>query len=163
MLSEINSWLNSNQLLVFSILLPLISSAVAFYSARYSTKLALSNSRIDRNLQKELKLADFRQLWINDFRDDIAALQGYVLAHSHVPSDEFGKEVGKIIARIQMRLHKDDPDREAMNSSLKKLISEAQGKKVDEAEALTIVGQRILKREWERLKKDLEAANGTTT
>jgi phosphate/sulfate permease len=159
MLYELNHWLSSNQLFLFSLLMPITSGAVAFFSSRYATRLAVKNSRSDRSLQKELKLAEFQQEWINDFRNEISILQGYVLAYEHVPSDEFGKHVGKLVASIQLRLDHDDPDRAAMMTSLKGIILDAQGKKSLDSEPINIVGQRILKREWEKLKSGLEAAN----
>jgi len=56
-----------------------------------------------------------------------------------------------------MRMNPEDPDYESLIASLQNPVADPSKNR----EALYVIGQRILKREWDRLKADVNATEKT--
>ncbi len=164
-MNSITSWLNENQLLVTLILTPILSLIVAAVSAWYSTKRALSAERLARRHQSILEISKFRQEWINSLRNDLAQFNGLALFDK---SDEQWHQMAMLISRIKLRMNPNDEDYNDFSRVIANVIDRAgkseaekaieiEGKYHNAGDDLIEIGQRILKREWERLKSDLES------
>lgn len=153
---EISAWINNHQLLVVSIIIPLISAGVAALSAVYSTKRALKHQRERLNFQAKMKVNEFRQDWINDLRDVMSEFQSYGVLPNTNPSQE--KEFYRLGTKIELLMNPKDPDYNELQQHLYAFLHASDGETIDKyginAEYVDIC-QGILKREWERLKRDL--------
>lgn len=151
----INSWIDDHLALVVSVGVPILTVLVTVLVSVLSIKANIKAQSRQRKLDHQLKLADFRQAWINDMRTDLALYSALTWSGSLNQSDEAKKEQVMAQARILMRMNPNDPDYVAMERSLLNPIA---NEKVDR-KALFQIGQPILKREWERLKSDLNAVD----
>ena len=149
---NINTWIDGHLPLVVSVGVPVLTGIVAAVVS-YLPTLANNNAQNrQRELTHQLKLAEFRQAWINDMREDFALYTARTWSDDLIEGVDARKERIITHTRILMRMNPNDPDYEAVRSSLltPKAVPE------DGREALFLIGQRVLKREWERLKKDLK-------
>jgi len=121
-------------------------------------------------LAKDQKTSEFRQAWIDGLRDDVSQL----LAHHHValplskivkskPKAEINEyllskqkewlEISMLLSRIRLRLNADE------HRELIKLLSKSNQEKLSDAdmememEHVARETQKILKTEWERVKR----------
>ncbi|WP_420585383.1 hypothetical protein [Ruegeria sp.] len=166
-IGSINQWFVDHSPLVTFVIVPIISAFVAFFSSKYSTRIALRAAVQQRKHEATGLLSQFRQDWINDLRNEIAEHQSICLGTAMVFKDQepSGISDAKVPAekmyrltelanRILLRLNPADPDYQALSTALavqRKNIHE-QGQ--PNLQTLSIA-QRILKREWDRLKEDL--------
>lgn len=157
-LDAVQGFISQYQVLFVSLGVPLltilISWSVAVQTNRTSRKLADK----ERALGVQLKLAEFRQAWIDSLREDIAC---YAAVTFHTESDPIPaanlREIVTLGARIRMRLNTSDPDYEAFIAALSYSLPTT-GEQREQAKTgatAVSIGQKILKREWERLKADL--------
>ncbi|MCR8825148.1 hypothetical protein [Pseudosulfitobacter koreensis] len=135
--------------------------------AKILSDQAEQRARADRRLQLELsrrmKLADFRQAWIDSIRQDFASIIG---AKPYQSGDE-GQRVDDYNVRIQSVLLKMNPSEvgsKAIFDQLTKLMSSKNRNADDEiAFELTNLVNCYLKAEWDRLKEELEAYDEVVT
>jgi phosphate/sulfate permease len=159
MVIEISKWLSENQLLVFSLIVPLLSGIIAYLSALYSTSRALKENKATRSLQKQLKLADFRVEWINELRSELVRLQAAILVHRSKRSAETEREIVQMAAAIILRMNPDDEDYDELSIEIRKGLNFSMKKEEVETYEIAEVARRILKREWDRLKSDLDESD----
>ncbi len=158
-LNSISVWLETHELLVLSVAIPLFSAFIAYFFARYSTRRALAAQRSTLQSQEQMKLADFRLAWIDNLREDAA---DYVTALATY-NEKYSVGQPKLMAlqcRIMLRVSEQDEDYHklltAMRAALDAAVSnleESQNFKSDELIELQALFKAILKREWERLKR----------
>jgi len=127
----------------------------------------MASARTERVHQSALEIARYRQAWINDLRSDFASYASlHTKAHFEFSDADFA-EMMNVGCRILMRMNPDDADFTAVETCIDYAISCAstpkdEMKKLEEKyphrESIVLVGRRVLKREWERLKKDLREA-----
>lgn len=155
-IEQISEWLNAHKLLVISVAIPLLSAAVAAASSWYSTRKALKTERLKMGFEGILKIADFRQSWINNLRDEMAEFQSYGVQPGTDPTKE--RMFYKLGTKIELLMNPSDPDYPALQAQMYKFLSVADGDTVNKysqnAEFIELC-QRILKREWDRLKSDI--------
>lgn len=60
-------------------------------------------------------------------------------------------------------MNPEDPDYDSFVAIQIELLKSKEAGEIPDAYKLTNIGQKILKREWERLKKDLDNLEGTPT
>ena len=156
MLNEIDTWLASHLTLVASVGVPLLTVVLTGWISYLTTKANTSAQDRQRELSHQLKLADFRQSWINDMREDFAIYTARTWNEDLNKGVEAQKELVMAQARILMRMNPSDPDYETMSDSLRNPVAKPEAG----TKALFEVGQRILKREWDRLKSDLTEVDG---
>lgn len=155
---EITAWLTSNQLLVFSLLVPTASAIVAFLSAWYSTRRALRTEQSKLDFQGTLRISEFRQNWINELRDSISDFQSHGVLPDNDPTKD--REFYRLGTKIELLMNPNDPDYGKLQDLMYGFLIAADGDTVSKYRnnaALVEVSQRILKREWERLKADLQS------
>ncbi|WGI21297.1 hypothetical protein [Amylibacter sp. IMCC11727] len=164
MLIELNNWIANHQALVATVGLPLLTLVVTQIATRSSEQKALSNARIDRKLQVQLKMADFRREWIEEMRTELAEFNAIIAdADSIVDIDS---KVPFLISVFQMKIN----DEEELGSNLISKIADAgdsifisadtDEEKVGRGNVhheLCEAGRAYLKAEWSRLNRDLEA------
>ena len=165
-LGTIDKWIASHQALIVAVGVPSLTAVAAGLVAWLTNRANLAASQRQRLLEKELKLAEFRQIWINGLRDDLAL---YCAAESRLWRAGPAPDISNIVeigSRVLMRMNTDDPDFDTLARTLSRALdyagkSREELKDLDEkhesTEATVVIGQRILKREWERIKFDLRA------
>lgn len=156
-LKEITTWLTANQLLVFSLLVPTISAIVAWVSAWYSTRRAMRTEQSKLKFQSTLKISEFRQNWINELRDTMSDFQSHGVLPGNDPTKD--REFYRLGTKIELLMNPEDPDYQDLSRMMYRFLIDSEGedsaKYGNNAEFVEIC-QKILKREWERLKADLE-------
>lgn len=158
---DASNWIDAHQLLVVSVLIPLVSAVVAAASSWYSTRRALSTERTKMVFEGTLRVAEFRQAWINDLRDEMAEFQSHGVLPGHDPTTD--RSFYKLGTKIELLMNPRDPDYSQLQSLMYGFLSAANGDtfaKYGHNEQFVSVCQRILKREWERLKADIGKASG---
>ncbi len=152
-IDSLNSWIVEHQAVIAIVGVPLLTLVVTALVS-YFTVLANNNAQDrQRELSHQLKLAEFRQSWINDMREDFAIYTARTWSEALNKGPEAQKELLVAQARILMRMNPSDPDYDSILCSLRSPIAHPESEK----KALFEIGQRVLKREWERLKDDLNA------
>jgi len=113
------------------------------------------NAKLETKLAANLKLAEFRQAWINSLRDDMAAFQAYGVTPGLGQEKE--QEFYRLGTRIELFMNPTDPDFPALQDSLYAfLFAKEIGEKYAANPDYVAVCQRILKREWDVLKKEIK-------
>ena len=160
MLSELEIWLDSNKLIVFSLIIPLVSIAGAAITSRYSVNRAIRSQETERNMQRVIKLAEFRQNWIDELRFEFSQFLGFIFGGHRISSDEM-TEFNLVFSKILLRMNHDDPDfvllMNEMNKAMDNLKDPLNGTNNPNKSSvsLQVLMGKILKREWNRLKSDL--------
>ncbi|MBO7705392.1 MAG: hypothetical protein J6S68_07045 [Acinetobacter sp.] len=154
-LESLNAWAASHLVLVVSVGVPLLTVFVTAFVSIVTTRANTKAQERQRILLHKLKLAEFQQAWINDMREDLALYTARTWDNELNEGVESAKERVMAQARILMRMNPSDPDYAFLQQSLRDPLARPQTDK----KALYVVGQRILKREWERLKQDLNEVN----
>jgi hypothetical protein len=154
-IDNLNTWIDGHLPFVVSVGVPVLTVLAAAVVSLFTTWANNKAQNRQRELMHQLKLADFRQAWINDMREDFALYTARTWSADLNEGLEAKKERIVTNARILMRMNPNDPDYEEMRTSLLNPVAMPQA----DRKALFEVAQRILKREWDRLKKDLEAVD----
>lgn len=151
-LSTLNQWISSHEMLVTVVMIPLVVFIVTRLINNSSEKKASKERALERELAIKLKLADFRQAWINDLRADIAELIAVNLGSGKLDNNHI-LSANIAIAKIQMRLNPEENLSEELRKAINSL-NEVEGKTPDN---VAKTGQKLLKQEWATLKNELEA------
>ena len=155
-----DAWLSSHQTLVVSIGVPLLTLLVTNMSSHYQDRRANERQVFERKLQKLLKISEFRQKWIDDFRTDLAELISYTVNPDHIET-EHTRAFNACMARIQMRINPADVDATDLKKALYDLRLAKQNDGGEVQSDLTRIGQKFLKKEWDRLRRDLDEVEKT--
>jgi hypothetical protein len=107
-----------------------------------------------RALEKEIKLSEYRQLWINQLRDTIADFGAITSVEGNWEKNK--EKVIGLVFKIEMMMNPDDPDYKNLRAALKYRADSQVKSGMPDYDNLLKVSQDILKREWDRLKSDLE-------
>ena len=104
-----------------------------------------------------LKIAEMRQAWFNDLREAMAKFQSFgVTPNLNHSLDRKFYEHG---TRIELFMNPNDPDYQELSACLYRFLSaDNQLEKFGANPQYVEVCQRILKREWETLKREVVAA-----
>jgi hypothetical protein len=160
-LTEVSAWLDANQLLTFSLLIPFISFVVAIVSSQFAVRRALNSEKVQRYFEVTAQIAAFRQQWIDALRDDLSEFAGITaIAYTGAAPIDKVERMSILAMRIQMRMNAGDPDYDAMHETLMRTSEQFLfgGPQSDmKVKPLVSLSQQILKREWERLKQDLKS------
>lgn len=138
-------------------ILPLLGAVIGAAVALIGAWLSKSNTEKQLHVNAELKVADYRQAWINSLRDAMAEFQSYGVnpATAHENEREFYAKGTK----IELLMNPSDHDYEELRRCMSNFLS-AEGKiqKYSCNQPYIDVCQRILKREWEKVKFDVRNA-----
>ena len=161
-IEQISQWINSHQLLVISVLVPIFSAIVAALASWYATTRTLKVNRHRMNFEGVMKIAEFRQAWINNLRDEMAEFQSYGVHPGTNPAQE--REFYKLGTKIELLMNPGDPDYPVLQKQMYEFLSVSDGDVIDKysrnAEFIETC-QKILKREWDRLKSDIQNASNS--
>ncbi len=107
-----------------------------------------------RALEKEIKLSEYRQLWINDLRDTIAEFGAITSVRENWEKHQ--ERIVGLVFKIEMMMNPNDPDYGNLREALKYRVNNPVQSSSPVCDNLLEVSQGVLKREWDRLKSDLE-------
>ncbi len=120
------------------------------------------NAREQNGLASRMKLADFREVWLNRLRETVAELEGEVLSLTKLDPESM-KRSFELATRARLFMNNSDPAYKELDALLFALTNnEAADARLKLGTELTSLCQTILKREWETLKHDLEYAPPTS-
>jgi hypothetical protein len=152
---DVEIWLSTHQTLVVSLGVPLLTLLVTILASGYQDRRAAERQIFERRLQKILKISEFRQNWIDGLRSDIAELISLTVNPDNMGPDH-AQVFNSCMARILMRVNPSDVDAAELKKSLSDLRHAKQDDNGELQSNLTLVGQRFLKKEWDRLRLDLD-------
>jgi hypothetical protein len=144
----------SFQIAVF-LFAPLAVGAVfSFLSAWLSGRNANKAAQRQNDLTAKMKLADFRQAWINQLRDTLSEFQSRAMISDRQLVEL--QELHRLAQKIRLLMNKDDANYGRLSNMIDLLISDTdpEGRAETVREATPLL-QNILKAEWEVLKRDL--------
>jgi hypothetical protein len=154
------------QVLFVSLGVPILTMLITWFVSVQTNRSGRRLAERERALSVQLKLAEFRQEWINGLREDLAAYAAATFPNdSGMAPKENIAQIVALGARIMMRMNPQDPDYSDFQLALSHALpsNEEQKKAAKEGTTVVAIGQRILKREWERLKEDLLISSGGST
>ena len=149
-------FLDAHQWIVTATIIPLIGIIVGIASSYVSNKQIKKSEKERCRFECSVRIAEFRQQWIADLRNTMAEFQSYGICPNSDPS--MIREFYHLGTKIELLMNPNDQDYALLQKALYNFLKSANGDILDKysnnAEYLNIC-QRILKREWERLKMDL--------
>ncbi|KIC31554.1 hypothetical protein [Leisingera sp. ANG-S5] len=149
----ISDFASKHKDLISLIGVPLLSAIVAWFASVRATKITQKAQVVRRGLDRELKLSDYRQAWINELRNDLALLSSLSLAPNSGAENTIAFNAA--LSRILMRVNPQNP----YIPELEKVVAGIRDYNLVNVQAkqdeLVKVSRLVLKQEWERLKKDL--------
>ena len=168
-LKDANEFILNHKELITVLAIPLITW-FASYSinksaekrANVASEIAESRAKyeklVERELAKKIKLADFRQAWINQIRVDFSNLLSLVLREEY--DAEQRADINACVARIILSLNPNEKPAVELLERLHHVIREADSEKAEKAHTnaneLTELAQIYLKEEWDALKRELD-------
>jgi len=143
----------------------IIAGLVSWIGHRVSRKNALLTAEISRlnaqlnaSLESTVKLAEFRQNWINEMRADMAAFQSKCVFLKTRP--EIVDQVFEIENRILLRMNPRDVNHDNLSMTMYRIRTANTPKELgSETNKFVQVCQLILKDEWDVLKRELRTLN----
>ena len=162
-LNGLENWITTHQGIMTSVGILVLVSGLALITTFIANGAARNRLVSEIRTHAELKKSEFRQAWINDQRNDLAALVGASLRLTL--DDPIVTETdASTFARILMRMNPKDEDYKELKELLERhTYGLNQGESLVFEHSLIEIGQRILKREWEVLKKELNQTNSRHT
>lgn len=143
-------WVSTHTDLLALVGIPLLTLLVTWKTNLAAEKRATEQRNIERKLAQELKLVEFRQAWINDLRSAFSQLHGTITEKPVNVS-----KIAELTSRITLLMNPNDEDHQELQDVLTALLVDRKVSATPPLAKSKIIGQRILKREWERLKSDL--------
>lgn len=139
---------------LFGVLVAWLGNRIARSNAQLSADISRRNAELGASLEANVKLAEFRQNWIDAMRADMAKFQSIATLPQGDPTKE--REFYELGTRIELRMNPEDPDYNELQDALYAYYSATDDDEKLIANAPFVeVCQSILKREWDVLKADL--------
>ncbi len=142
---------------LFYFLSILVSSRNATQNAQRQNETALLNAQQQNDLAAKIKLAEFRQAWINELRNCFADFRSRAITtdlETREPQEL--QELQRLANKIRLLMNREDKNYAGLDALLAQLLRETdQNVRMQRAEQMTPLCQDILKAEWEVLKHDL--------
>ena len=155
MMNDLNTWfVNNPSILVLSV--PILSGLVGWMTVWYTTRRVHRSAKERMQFERLMKISEFRQSWINSLRDCMAEFQSHGVTPNHRPGNK--REFYRLGTKIELLMNPNDPDYSELQSSLYKFLQSSEGNTVDKFRnnsEYIVICQQILKREWDRLKEEL--------
>jgi hypothetical protein len=133
-------------------------SFIAFQTQAMAGKSADRREKFTRNVESQIKIAEFRQAWINDLRDDLA---DYLAKKAFKDGAPDHVAIVTLSARIRLRVNPEETPTKALLSAMNRLDYSSEDVSFDQLrtiEDFLVCSQKLLKHEWSRLKDDLKKA-----
>lgn len=140
---------------IISAVVSLLGHWISSKNAKLAAQISEKNARLAADLNAKVKLADFRQAWIDALRKDMAELYsiGVTPDTEHQNTEKFYD----LVARIQLRMNPDDEQYGELEKCLYTLMSTLSEEKWGANPEFVKVCQIILKKEWDTLKNDVKS------
>lgn len=106
--------------------------------------------------QRRLKLSEYRRIWLDELRDELAQVIGMCAFRSEINGGE-KKQFLALIAKLQLRIHSSHQYHDEFIETLRAIAtSQEEGKDnpITPADMITL-SEKVLKEEWEQLKIEL--------
>lgn len=140
---------------VFTFLSIWISGINSKRNAQRQDELAWKMKVADQDLAVKMKLADFRQAWINQLRDCLADLQAFGLVSKY--GDDEMLQIYRLSLKVRFLMNKEDPKYPALSNLIDLLTGNADvNGRIKIVRELVPLTQEILRTEWKVLKRDLK-------
>ena len=159
MLTGLQAFISQYQVLFISLGVPVLTVLISWFVATQTNRTSRKLAEKERALGVQLKLAEFRQAWIDGLRTDLAVYSAATFQTSDMPlQKESLREIVSLGGRIILRMNPKDPDYDAFKVAMSHALPSSPNEATESQTSATVVaiGQRILKREWDRLKSDLD-------
>lgn len=131
-----------------------VGAVFTFLSVWLSGRNANKTAQRQSDLAAKIKLADFRQTWINQLRDCLSEFESMAMI-----SDRRLEELEKLhrlAQKIRLLMNRNDSRYERLSEVIDQLIKDLDPDgRADIVRESTALLQDILKAEWEVLKRDL--------
>ena len=149
--------------------LSLIVAAVAVFVGPFVTlHVGRKQIELSRRIASRQIVAPMRQAWINALRDKLAELSNSALLYWNTEFDRRAEEeqhrLFLIEEQIKLLINPDEPDHKELVAAIKNLLWALQKGVLKDSgndfslarERVLLLGQKILKTEWNRVKNDIE-------
>ncbi len=124
-------------------------------NAELSAAISRQNAELAASLQAKVKLAEFRQKWIDELRIDMAEYQSEGMLLHRQPANL--PKVLELGARIKLRMNPRDENFERLSNCIIEIRTARNSEEaLDAMDPYLAVSQDILKAEWDVLRKDLK-------
>ena len=127
------------------------AAQLAAQTAETTARLAAEGVANQIKLNSMVKIAEFRQAWINDLRAAMAKLSAITLRGTDADEAELYEQR----ARIQLLMNRNDERYDHLVRRMEQLIGFAHDQRPGQTQEFILISQEILKQEWEVLKRDL--------
>ena len=135
---------------------PIITGIFALFGAGVGAFFTKRRETYKAVVHAELEIAKFRQAWINSLREQFSEFHSLAMLPEYDPSMD--QDFYKSGTQIELHLNPRDPDykelQKVMYSMLETSKSSVAEKYLNNPEFVDVT-QRILKREWDRIKRDI--------
>ena len=151
---QLSSFASDHEVILAVVGLPILTLVVTSSVNRANARRAERDRAAERKLAAELKIAEFRQAWIIQLRETFAKLLSSATDENDAA---FRPPKLESAHRIYLMINPQDPLYDELTQKLNTLFSSGLSKD-DNAQILvdtTILAQKLLKQEWDRLKNDL--------
>lgn len=133
----------------------LIGHLINSGNAKMTAKIARANAELSASLEANVRLAEFRQKWIDALREDMAKFQS--LATQPHTDPKLQREFYELGTRIELRMNPKDPNYNELQDAMYAYFSaDNDDDKLFANTPYIEVCQSILKQEWDVLKEDLK-------
>jgi hypothetical protein len=153
-----NEWVAAHKELLALLGIPSLTAFVTHFMNQSAEKRAAKERQVERSLARELKLSEYRQEWISEFRSKISEFASLSADRSKLDTN-YERLIGLAVA-IETMMDHDDEDFKRLRSALQyrtdRQVQIGKGLYSREDTDITAVANRIEKREWARLKSDLQ-------
>jgi len=155
--STLNLFIESNQEALLSIGTLLLISLLAIIQVYIGNRSSEAREQANRAIQGELKIAEFREKWISEIRQELA--EYYFLASEDRETRDH-REFGKILTKIRVRLNLEEPLANNLYRTMLKVSDylddlDPRQKGIALSEFGT-ASHDFLRNEWKRLKLDIK-------
>ena len=156
-------------------LIPVLSLIIAalavFVGPLVTLRIGRKQIELSRRVASKQIVAPMRQAWINTFREKLAELTGSAVhywynrplgAETKELGDEEQRRLTQLEHEIELFINPTEEDHKELLEAIRQMIlvlergSEEKGRFNPAREKATMLGQKIFKTEWNRIKNDIE-------
>lgn len=142
--------LDAETALIFGIITTALIAIVSILGTIWVARSAATASSV-------AKIAEFRQAWINELRNCLAEFQALGTTPGHEADQD--SSFYRLGTKIELLMNPNDPDFPALKDVMYRYLAASDMSVLEKYRInpeFVNVSQRILKREWDRLKADVK-------
>ncbi|MEH6647140.1 hypothetical protein [Sulfitobacter sp.] len=165
-LTDFNNWIIPHKELVTVIAVPALTYLVTFFSGKTAEKRtristeaserrAFAERKLERELTKRIKLANFRQAWINQVKEDFSLL----ISNSLNPAEATPATAAifnSAMARIRLNLNIREDGVSELLDACNNIQQTEQSDEGEYQTNLVLKAHLYLKKEWDALKSEID-------